>query len=125
MRWHVSLVPGILLVAGCMSLPAQLKPYPGIEQKILDYYNGQMINEGPDCLQTEMQGISALHVLRDTPHHVSVSVRYFYQSMDYDEHRGVGCAGSDDRVFTFDKTGGGLTITKMSPPLSTPYGNEL
>ena len=71
-----------------------------------------------------MQGISALHVLRDTPHHVSVSVRYFYQSMDYDEHSGTGCQGSDTRVFTFDKVGGGLTIASMGQPLSVPYGNE-
>ena len=122
MRWHPCLLAGILLVTGCMSLPAQLKPYPGIEQQILNYYNGQMINEGPDCLQVEMQGVSALRVLKDTPRHVVVSVQYFFQSMDYDEHRGVGCAGSDTRVFTFDKTGGGLTIAKMSPLLSTPYG---
>ena len=123
MRWHACLAPAILLVAGCMSLPAQLKPYPGVEQQILDYYNGQLINEGPDCLETEMQGISALHVLRDTPHHVVVSVQYFFQSNDYDEHSGTGCAGSDTRVFTFDKTGGKLTIATMSQPLIVPYGN--
>src|SRR4051794_39003538 len=87
------------------------------------YYNRQLINEGPDCLETEMQGISALHVLRDTPHHVVVSVQYFFQSNDYDEHSGTGCAGSDTRVFTFDKTGGKLTIATMSPPLIVPYGN--
>ena len=72
MRRHASLALGILLVTGCTPLPAQLKPYPGIEQQILDYYNRQLINEGPDCLETQMQGISALHVLRDTPHHVVV-----------------------------------------------------
>src|SRR4051812_36007768 len=92
MRWHASLALGILLVTGCTPLPAQLKPYPGIEQQVLDYYNRQLINEGPDCLETEMQGISALHVLRDTPHHVVVSVQYFFQSNDYDEHSGTGCA---------------------------------
>jgi hypothetical protein len=37
MRWHASLALVILLVTGCMPLPAQLKPYPGIEQQILDY----------------------------------------------------------------------------------------
>ena len=37
MRWHACLAPAILLVTGCMSLPAQLKPYPGVEQQILDY----------------------------------------------------------------------------------------
>ena len=44
-------------------------------------------------------------------------------SVAYDEHSGTGCAGSDTRVFTFDKTGGKLTVATMSPPLIVPYGN--
>jgi hypothetical protein len=70
-----------------------------------------------------MQGISALYVLRDKPHHVSVSVRYFYQSMDYDEHSGAGCQGSDTRVFTFDRAGSGLSVASVGQPLSEPYGD--
>ena len=78
MRPRACLVLAILLATACTPLPPRLKAYPGIEQQILDYYNGQSINEGPDCLQTEMQGISALRVLRDTPRHVVVSVQYFF-----------------------------------------------
>jgi hypothetical protein len=118
MRSRHALVLVSLALAGCATLPPQLKSYPNIDQQILSYYNGQNVDEGGDCPVAQMRNVAALKVLKDTAKQVVVSAQYYFQTIDYDPHGNIGCEGSDTRVFTFAKDGGRLTLTRMGPPLN-------
>src|SRR3954468_11007023 len=106
-------VLGGLLLAACATTPPQLEPYPGVGKQIIAYHDGQSATDNPTCTTTRMRTIGAMKVLSDTPQQLVVSVRYFYDTENFDKFHG-GCQGQGTRTFTLDKAGDALTVAGMS-----------
>ena len=116
MRLHHSLVLIGLALCGCATTPPpQLEPYPGIGKQIVNYYDNQSVTDNIMCNTTQIQTLGDMKVMSDTPKQLVVSVRYFYWTQNFDKFHG-GCQGQGTRTFTFDKSGGALTVVGMSGP---------
>jgi hypothetical protein len=113
-----------LLLAGCASVEEKLQPqaaaldkYPGLEQKVVEYYdNSNTVEKDYDCTNPNMTAVTRAKVLSETPTQVKMAIGYDFDSGSMSSKQGGNlCQGFDSRVFTFNKTStGGLTVDSMS-----------
>lgn len=103
------------LLAACTGPLPGLDNHPGLEQQIMNYYDDHAEERNYECVNVQMHDITETKVVKDTPEQYVLSVHYLFSDPDLsNDQGGFQCSYFNTRVFTFDKTGGGLTLTSMS-----------
>lgn len=120
------LLPGALSLAACSYQGPPLAGYPGLQTKVMYYYDDHAWEEGATCLTPRMRAITRTDVIEDTAEQLVLKVRYRYEDENFgnlDNKGGIGifnplkCTGWAERTFVIAKgTGGRLDVVKMSGP---------
>ena len=116
----------LLTLAACSWQGPPLAGYPGLQWKVISYYNNRAMERNAACPLPRMDAVQA-KVVDETPTQVVMNVRYHWyddsQSSDNDifPSRGGGvlgyCNDWGERTFTFTKTSqGGLQVASMTGP---------
>lgn len=110
-----------LLLGACASRSGDAKPgalaaYPGIQDKMMSYYDARASERDQVCNDVRMDDIIRIRIVTETAALLVLDVNYDYSSPDVGRVRGVGlpCEGFQTRTFTFAKSGGGFALTSMS-----------
>ena len=109
------LMVGVALLAGCArSLPG-LDSHPGLESDIMRYYEDHAEERNYECVNVVMHDITNTKIVKETPEQLVLAVHYLFSDPDLDPDKGgFQCSFFNTRVFTFDKSDGGLTLVSMS-----------
>lgn len=100
-------VLGLALLAGCAQSPANdrgLQEFPGIEQQIRSFYDGNATEKEWSCPEVQMSTIDKSRVISQSSSQVKIAVGYHFAALDDNRMQGgVVCQGFSTRIFTFDR----------------------
>lgn len=109
-------------LGACAFREAPIAGHEGLLPKIMRHYRQHAAERNYMCLAPEMQAITRVEVLENTPERLVVRVRYHWLDSLYGEEDAIGigitvqrCQGFAERTFTFDKRLG-MQIVAMSGP---------
>ena len=116
----------LLTVAACSWQGPPLAGYPGLQYKVVSYYDDRAMERNAACPLPHMDAVQA-KVVDESPTQVVMNVRYHWyddsQSSGSDVFPGRGggvlgyCNDWGERTFTFTKnTQGGLDVASMTGP---------
>ncbi len=114
-------------VAACDYQGPALAGYPGLQLRVVDYYDGHGWERGANCILPQMGAITVVRVVEDTEKRLVLDLRYWYQTNDVNDFNDRGpflrpfrCQGWNERTFIIDKSPGGrLDVVGMSGPQRT------
>jgi hypothetical protein len=112
---------GAAALAACGYQGPPLAGYPGLQLRVLNYYDGRGWEQGANCINPQMGAITVVRVVEDTPAKLVLDLRYWYQSDDFGDRdiffRPFSCRGWNQRTFVINKSPGGrLDVVGMSGP---------
>ena len=112
---------GVMALAACGYQGPAVAGYPGLQLKILNFYDGRGWEQGANCILPQMGAITVQRVVEDTPTRLVLDLRYWYQSDDFGDRdvffRPFRCQGWNQRTFVINKSPGGrLDVVGMSGP---------
>lgn len=124
----IALLLPTLGLAGCGYEGPAVAGYPGLQNKIMWYYDSNALEQNATCTQPRMRSITGTQVIDENPESVVMQIRYYWLDegqLDFD--RGgftpfpavplQRCNGFAERTFTFVKmTDGNLQVRSMSGP---------
>ena len=115
---------GIVLLAavataGCSWQGPSLAGYPGLQYRVISYYDGRAMERGANCPNPELQTITGTRVIEETPERVVMEVRYYWvdwsQATDVRGANVTTCRDWSARTFTFTRnTDGNLLVESMT-----------
>ena len=126
-------VAALLTLAACSWQGPPLAGYPGLQWKVISYYDNRAMERNAACPLPRMDAVQA-KVVDETPTQVVMNVRYHWFDDSQSSHEGrrfpgmpfpgVGAGGVlgycndwGERTFTFTKTSqGGLEVASMTGP---------
>ena len=122
----------LLWLGGCGYQGPAVAGYPGLQNKIMWYYENNALEQNATCTRARMRSITGAQVIDENPQTVVMNVRYYWfdeGQLDFDQD-GFGmfppvalqrCNGFAERTFTFVKmTDGSLQVRSMSGPQRRP-----
>jgi hypothetical protein len=109
-------------IAGCAWQGPSLAGYPGLQQRVISFYDARAMEENALCPQPRMTSIVRTNVVEETPQRVVMNLGYHYRDETMTADAGgpgggtkYGCDGFGERTFTFARTGrGGLAVEAMT-----------
>jgi hypothetical protein len=93
---------------GCSWDGPSLAGHPGLQYRVISYYNANASERSAVCPNPEMQSVSAAEVIEDSPQRVVMDVRYYW--VDWSQASDIGggnvttCRDWGERTFTFVPT---------------------
>ncbi|MGE3739345.1 MAG: ATP-binding protein [Geminicoccaceae bacterium] len=127
----IALLP-LLGLAACGYQGPAVAGYPGLQNKIMWYYENNALEQNATCTRARMRSITGAQVIDETPQTVVMNIRYYWYDegqRDFDDS-GFGvfapgpinrCNGFAERTFTFVKmTDGSLQVRSMTGPQRRP-----
>jgi len=126
-------VAALLALAACSWQGPPLAGYPGLQYKVISYYDDRAMERNAACPLPRMDAVQA-KVVDETPMQVVMNVRYHWYDDSQSSHSerrapgmrfpGVGpgsvlgyCNDWGERTFTFTKnTQGSLEVASMTGP---------
>jgi hypothetical protein len=118
-------LPLLLLLAGCGIQGPGLAGYPGLQWKVISFYDRWAMEKAATCPQPRMQAVTRAEVVEETAERVVMNIRYHWideGQIDTDDGFGVmpalqRCDDWGERTFTFVKrTDGSLDVVAMTGP---------
>ncbi len=124
------LLPLALLLASCNVQGPALAGYPGLQFKVISFYDNNALEQNATCTQPRMRSVTGTQIIEETPQQVVMNVRYYWydeSSSQFDDNMFFPapvlnrCNGFAERTFTFVKmTDGSLDVRSMSGPQRRP-----
>ena len=121
-------LPLAFLLAACNYQVPAVAGYPGLQNKIMWYYDSNALEQNATCTQPRMRSVTSAQVIDENQESVAMRIRYYWLDegqLDFDQD-GFGpfagvplqrCNGFAERTFTFVKmTDGNLQVRSMSGP---------
>ena len=118
----------LLGLVGCGYQGPAVAGYPGLQNKIMWYYDSNALEQNATCTQPRMRSVTSAQVIDENQESVAMRIRYYWLDegqLDLDQD-GFGpfagvplqrCNGFAERTFTFVKmTDGNLQVRSMSGP---------
>ena len=118
----------LLGLVGCGYQGPAVAGYPGLQNKIMWYYDSNALEQNATCTQPRMRSVTSAQVIDENQESVAMRIRYYWLDegqLDYDNNGFVPmpgipfqrCNGFAERTFTFVKmTDGNLQVRSMSGP---------
>ena len=110
----------VTTLAGCGWQGPPLAGYPGLQQRVISFYDARAMEENALCPQPRMTSIGRTDVVEETPERVVMDLRYHYRDETVTADAGdsgtkYGCDGFGERTFTFVRmANGGLEVEAMT-----------
>ena len=105
--------------AACTWQGPSLAGHPGLQHRVISYYDANASERSAACPNPEMQSVSSTRVVEDTPERVVMDIRYYW--VDWSQASDIGgasvttCRDWSERTFTFaPRSDGTLDVVAMS-----------
>ena len=113
-----SVVVAVLALAACTADRAAEPVPPQVDAAIKQYYGDRALEENAFCTTPYIDRITESRVVEDNDRQLVLDVRYFFRSQAGPSQDDITmfnrCEGFASRTFTFDRSGGGLSLAGMT-----------
>jgi hypothetical protein len=113
-----SVALAVVTLAACTADRAAEPVTPPVDAAIKAYYSDRALEENAFCTTPYIDRITQSRVVEDNDRQLVLDVRYFFRSQAGPSSDDITmfnrCEGFASRTFTFDRSGGGLSLAGMT-----------